>query len=108
MTAIHTMFDDRVQIYRRPGGKVWHCSTRVGGVRFRATTKEEDISRAKDYVEEWYLGLRGQLRAGAIVKKENSFQKAWDSYLEEVRVLAIRNRSSKYVKYMEHRVKLHV
>src|ERR1700761_1488324 len=100
MTAIHTMFDDRVQIYRRPGGKVWHCSTRVGGVGFGATPKKGILSRAKDCVEEWYLALRGQLRDGAIVKKENTFQQAWEGYLEEVRFLAIRNRSVKYVQYM--------
>ncbi len=49
--AAHTMFDGRLQIYKR--GRVWSCAARVGGQRFRHTTGEQDLDRAKDVAEEW-------------------------------------------------------
>ncbi|MBV8548675.1 MAG: site-specific integrase [Alphaproteobacteria bacterium] len=100
------MFDGRLQVYRRPGGRVWQCAARVGGVRFRESTHEENLDRAKDIAEEWYLDLRGKTRRGEIVakKKEPSFGDAWALYLKDVRVLAIGVRTPKYVQVMEQRV----
>lgn len=67
------MFDGRLQVYRRGTGRTWQCAARVGEQRFRSTTKEEDLDRAKDVAEEWYLGLRGKFRNGEITKKERTF-----------------------------------
>jgi hypothetical protein len=64
------MFDGRLQLYRRPGGRSWQMAARVGKCRFRETTKEESLDRAKDVAEERYLGLRGKLGNGEIQKKE--------------------------------------
>ena len=72
----HTMFDGRLQIYRRGEGRTWQCSARVGGKRFRESTHEEDLDRAKDVAEEWYLDLRGKLRRGEVVKDERKFKAA--------------------------------
>ena len=106
--AAHSMFDGRLQIYRRGDGKVWQCAARVGGSRFRNTTKETDLDRAKDVAEEWYLDLRGKLRGGQIVKQERTFRHAAEGYLKEVRVLAATTRSPKYVEYLEARMKKHI
>jgi hypothetical protein len=57
--AAHTMFDGRLQIYRRGTGKSWQMAARVGGRRFRASTDQEGLEQAKDVAEEWYLELRG-------------------------------------------------
>ncbi len=43
------------------------CAARVGGRRFRETTGEESLDRAKDVAEAWYLDLRGKLRNGMIL-----------------------------------------
>jgi len=109
--STHTMFDGRVQIYRRPGGDAWQCAARVGGKRFRATTGETSLERAKDVAEEWYLDLRGRLRNGEVVPdkpREKTFAEAWDGYSRQVRVLAATTRSPLYVKMLEMKVKRHI
>jgi len=109
--AAHTMFDGRLQIYRRTTQGPWQTAARVGGQRFRQSTGEEALDRAKDVAEEWYLDLRGKLRAGQIVSsvsKEKTFGEAAESFLGEVRVLAASVRSPSYVKMMELRMNVHV
>lgn len=109
--AAHTMFDGRLQIYRRTSHGPWQAAARVGGQRFRQSTGEEALDRAKDVAEEWYLDLRGKLRAGQIVSsvsKEKTFGAAAETYLREVRVLAASVRSPKYVSLMELRMNAHV
>src|SRR5258708_4348907 len=104
----HDMFDGRLQIYKRGQSRFWQCAARVGSQRFRETTKEESLERAKDVAEEWYLDLRGKLRNGEIVKKERTFEEAAEGYLKEVRVLAISTRSPKYVELLELRMRRHI
>lgn len=104
----HEMFDGRLQLYKRSGSRVWQCAASVGKQRFRQSTKEEDLSRAKDVAEEWYLELRGKLRAGEIVKKEKTFADAAELYVRDVKVLAVGVRSPLYLKYLEMRLRKHV
>lgn len=104
----HQMFDGRLQIYRRGEGRFWQCAARVGGQRYRETTREETLDRAKDIAEEWYLDLRGKLRRGEIIQKERLFKEAADHYLREVRVLAASSRSPKYVEILELRLNVHI
>lgn len=106
--ASHEMFDGRLQVYRRGGGKFWQCAARVGGKRFRATTKEERLDLAKQVAEEWYLDLRGKLRHGEIIPDERTFGRAAEEYLREVKVLTVGTRSPKYVELMELRMNRHV
>jgi integrase len=103
----HELFDGRLQIYRR-GGRNWQCAARVGGRRFRSTTGEESLARAKEIAEDWYLDLRGKLRSGEIVAVEKTFGEAAELYLREARVLAATVRSPVYVKDLEHRVRKHL
>lgn len=102
------MFDGRLQIYRRSDHGPWQAAARVGKRRFRQSLKEESLELAKDMAEEWYLGLRGKLRAGQIVPDERTFGQAADSYLREVRVLAASTRSARYIEILEQRMNRHV
>ena len=104
----HVMFDGRLQIYRRGDGKVWQCAARVGGERFRESTHEADLDRAKDVAEEWYLDLRGKLRHGQIIKKEHTFRDAANLYLKDARVLTVGVRSPRYVENVELRLNAHI
>jgi len=106
--AAHTMFDGRLQIYRRKDSGSWHAAARVGKRRFRQSLKEERLEQAKDIAEEWYLGLRGKLRAGEITPSEHTFKDAFEDYLRDVRVLAATERSPSYVTNLELRVRRHV
>ena len=91
----HQMFDGKLQVYRRGDGRIWQCAARVGGQRFRESTKEEALDRAKDVAEEWYLDLRGKLRHGEIIKKEKTFADAAELYLRDVRVLTVGVRNGR-------------
>ena len=107
----HTMFDGRLQVYRRADHGPWQAAARVGGQRFRQTTGETSLDRAKDVAEEWYLDLRGKLRTGRlepVAPKEKTFGEAAEAYLREVRVLAASVRSPSYVKMLELRMNAHV
>ncbi|MFT4255149.1 MAG: site-specific integrase [Caulobacter sp.] len=111
----HVMFDGKLQLYRRGASKVWQCAARVGGERFRETTRETELAQAKDIAEEWYLGLRGQLRSGQIVRKEKTFGEVAEEHMRQARVLAqtVRSpkytvRSPKYIEGMELRARAHV
>jgi integrase len=100
----HTMFDGRLQVYRRADGKTWQCAARVGGERFRESTRETELARAKDVAEEWYLDLRGRLRNGEIIRREKTFGEAAQHYMGHARVLAASTRSPAYVKNLELRM----
>ncbi|ATQ43136.1 integrase [Caulobacter mirabilis] len=102
------MFDGRLQVYRRDKGRTWQCAARVGGERFRESTGEEDLDRAKDVAEEWYLRLRGMVRNGEIKPKERSFGEAADHYMRQARVLAATVRSPKYIELLDLRMKRHI
>jgi integrase len=102
------MFDGRLQIYRRSDQGPWHAAARVGKKRFRQSLREESLERAKDIAEEWYLGLRGKLRAGQIVPDERTFGQAAEAYLKEARVLAATTRSPTYISNLELRMRAHV
>lgn len=106
----HSMFDGKLQVYQRAGSTVWQCAARVGGTRYRESTREEEFGAAKRVAEEWYLGLRGKLAAGVIVPKakERTFRDAALEYLAEVSVLVISARSSKYVEFMKIRMNRHI
>lgn len=104
----HTMFDGQLQVYRRGAGKTWQCAARVGGERFRESTRETELTRAKDVAEEWFLGLRGRLRNGEIVRREKRFGEAAEHYMRQARVLAATVRSPAYVEGMELRAKAHI
>ncbi len=107
----HSMFDGKLQLYRRSGGDIWQCAARFDGARFRESTHETDLDRARDKAELWYLQKRLDVRTGQIVpaaKKERTFREAWDLYLKDVKVLAIGVRTPRYVALMELRMKRHV
>ncbi|HEX3755812.1 MAG TPA: hypothetical protein VHV26_12140, partial [Rhizomicrobium sp.] len=109
--AAHTMFDGRLQLYRRKEAGPWQAACRVGRQRFRQSTGEQGLERAKERAEEWYLDLRGKLRGGLLEPtkpKAKTFGQAAELLLKEVRVLAISTRSPIYIELMELRMNVHV
>lgn len=115
----HWIFDKRVQIYQREQSAVWQCATRIDGDRFRASTGEENLARAISVAEEWYLDLRGQIRVREFASlsptapvapkvKERTFREVAKAYMAEIGVLAISNRSPKYVEFMTLRMNRHI
>ena len=121
----HELFDGRLQVYKRGEGRFWQCAARVGGQRYRESTKQESLALAKDVASDWYLSLDGKLRRGELAtegpsapsvtyrsakpkKNEPTFKEAYEAYLAEVKVLALSVRSPKYAFYMELRMNRHL
>ncbi|MDO7837081.1 site-specific integrase [Sphingobium sp. HBC34] len=121
----HDLFDGRLQVYKRGEGRYWQCAARVGGQRYRESTKQESLALAKEIAEDWYLSLHGKMRRGELSdpppssrsvnyhstkpkKHEPTFKQAYEEYLAEVKVLALSVRSPKYAQYMELRMNRHL
>jgi hypothetical protein len=62
----------------------------------RTSTKEESLSKAKEIAEDWYLQLRGKLRAGEI-KNEKTFREVSEHYLREYDIITQGERNKRYV-----------
>jgi integrase len=95
--------DGRLHVYRRENSRHWQASAFFEGKNHRVTTKEESLSRAKDFAEDWFLELKGKVRRGE-VKGGKTFKVAADQWLREIVVLTEGERSPKYVG--EHRARL--
>lgn len=102
----HEVLGGKVQLYKR-GGRFWHCSASVGGKQFRATTKEESLSLARDAAEDWFLTLRGKDRAG-LLQTEKTFQQAADQFLKEYGVITEGQRSPRWIEGYRIRLRLHL
>lgn len=104
--ASHEILGGLVQVYKR-GGKHWQCSASVAGRQRRTTTKEEGLTEAKQFAEDWFLELRGKARAG-LLKTEKSFAEAAEQFLKEYEVITEGQRSPKWVEGHGIRLRLHL
>jgi integrase len=108
MSARHEILGGKVQLYKRPSGRFWQCSTSIGGQQHRTTTKKEGIGEAEDAAEEWYLELRGKHvrgELGKLVPHEKTFKDAAEQFLREFPVLTEGQRSPIYIAGHERRVR---
>jgi integrase len=103
MAENHTIMGGKVHIYRRGDGPVWQCSTYLAGKNRRVSTREESLSKAKDFAEDWYLSLKGKARSGEL-KTEKTFAEAADQFMKEFPVITEGNRHPAYVE--GHRIRL--
>jgi integrase len=106
-TTRHSLLDNKVQLYRRPGSPHWQCSCSIGGRQRRTTTKEESLSRAKDVAQDWYLGLLGKYRAGGL-RDGKTFREAAERFMDEYETLNRDQRSAIYIKDHRFRIKNHL
>jgi len=107
MPEHHLILGDKVHIYKRPNSSLWQCSTYFAGKNRRTSTKEGSLSKAKEIAEDWYLRLRGKLRAGEI-KSEKTFREISDHYLHEYELMTQGQRNKKYVEGQHWRCRLYL
>lgn len=105
--ASHELMGGKLHIYKRENSRHWQCSTYLAGRNWRVSTKEDSLERAKDFAEDWYLGLRGKLRAGEI-KTGKTFREAAKQFLEEYPVITQGQRSPQYVESHTLRINVHL
>ncbi|MFN3701838.1 MAG: tyrosine-type recombinase/integrase [Alphaproteobacteria bacterium] len=107
MTESHTIFDGRIHVYKRDDSRYWQCAAFLNEKNFRVSTREESLSKAKDFAEDWYLELRGKHKRGELIE-EKTFNQAADQFLREYPVITEGNRNKVYVKGHEQRLALHL
>lgn len=105
--ASHEILGGLVQVYKRGDGRFWQCSASIKGRQYRATTKEQGLEQAKQFAEDWYLGLRGKAVAG-LLKTEKTFSQAADRFEEEYQKITEGQRSPRWVEGHKIRLKLHL
>jgi hypothetical protein len=101
------ILDGKVHVYKRPNSSLWQCSSYFAGKNRRTSTKEESLSKAKEIAEDWYLQLRGKLRAGEI-KSEKTFREVSEQCLREYDTIMQGQRNTQYVNGQRWRSSVHL
>ncbi len=96
MSEIHQILGGKVSIYRRERSRFWQCAASIDGRQWRTSTKNDSLSHAKDFAEDWYLELKGKSRAG-LLKGGKKFKEAATLFLEEYPILTQGQRSPTWI-----------
>jgi integrase len=107
MAERHDLMDGRLHVYRRERSGYWQCSTFLAGKNWRVSTREDSLSHAKDFAEDWYAELRGKRRAG-VLHVGKTFRQAAERFLEEYKVITAGERSPEYVHLLEEKLRVHL
>ncbi len=107
MAADHELMGGKLHVYKRENSTVWQCSTYLNGRNWRVSTKEEGLAQAKDFAEDWYLGLKGKVRAGELTGGV-SFKHAAKQFELEFEAITQGERSPSYVKQLKEKLRVHL
>src|SRR4029077_12729890 len=107
MPETHTILGGKVHVYRRDNSSRWQCATYLAGKNRRVSTKEDSLSKAKDFAEDWYLQLRGKARNGEI-SNEKTFRDAAVQFEREYQIITEGQRNAEYVEGHSTRLRLHL
>lgn len=105
--AKHKILGGKVHVYKRENSRFWQCSTYLAGRNRRTSTKEQSLSHAKDFAEDWYLELVGKHRRGEI-KDEKTFKLAGEQFAREYEIITEGQRSPRYVEEHHRRLRNHL
>ena len=107
MPEKHTILGGKVHVYRRDNSSRWQCATYLAGKNRRVSTKEDSLAKAKDFAEDWYLGLRGKLKNGEL-SNEKTFRDAAVQFEREYQIITEGQRNAEYVVGHSTRLRLHL
>ena len=107
MAEDHQLMGGKLHVYRRKNSGNWQCSTYLAGKNWRISTKEDSLSRAKDFAEDWYINLKGQNRFGQL-KVGKTFKQAAEQFLSEYEVITAGERNAKYVEGFGITLRVHL
>jgi integrase len=105
--AHHELMGGSLHVYKRENSRFWQCSTYLAGRNWRMTTKEESLAQAKDFAEDWYLGLKGKHRSGDL-KTGKTFRDAAAQFRREYETITEGTRNPEYVEGQWRRLDLHL
>ncbi len=103
----HTIMGGKVHVYKRENSRYWQCSTYLAGRNRRVSTKEDSLSHAKEFAEDWYLELRGKNRIGQL-KDEKTFADAAKQFRREYEIITEGERNEVYVEGHWRRLDIHL
>jgi len=103
----HELMGGKLHVYKRENSRFWQCATYLAGRNHRLTTKQESLAQARDFAEDWYLGLRAKDRLG-LIKNEKTFRHAAAQFLKEYEIITEGTRSPKWVEGYGIRLRLHL
>jgi hypothetical protein len=98
----------KLHVYKRENSSFWQCSAFLNGRNHRVSTKQDSLSHAKDFAEDWYLELKGKIKRGEVRDGGVTFAKAADEFLREVEALLAEERSPSFVAEHRWRLKVHL
>jgi integrase len=107
MAETHDLMGGKLHVYRRQSSGYWQCSTYMNGRNWRISTKEDSLSQAKDFAEDWYIGLRGKSKAGEL-KSGKLFKQVAEQFLKEYEAIVSGERNPRYAESHGHRLRLHL
>jgi integrase len=108
MPEHHTVLGGKVHIYKRDDdSRYWQCASYLAGKNRRESTKEESLAKAKDFAEDWYLGLRGKIRDGELIT-ERTFRDAAAQFEREYEIITEGQRNRVYVNDNKRRLRIHL
>ncbi|MCC8429899.1 phage integrase SAM-like domain-containing protein [Reyranella aquatilis] len=102
------LFGGDLRLYKRENSSLWQCSASLKGTNHRKSTKEDNLARAREIAEDWYLELRGKSRAGLLKGRETTFNEAANRFVEEYEIITEGERSEKYVQSHSDRLRVHL
>lgn len=107
MAEKHSLMGGKLHVYKRDNSGCWQCSTYLAGKNHRASTKEESLSKAKDFAEDWYLELHGKHKRGE-VKAGKTFKQVAAKFVHEYEVITDGERSPQYVQSHTDNIRVHL
>jgi integrase len=133
----HVLMDGALHVYRRENSRFWQCSTYLGSLNHRQTTKEVNLAAAKDFARDWYMERcvedrqRRRRRGGAALLDSPvqppvagpgastdgrrrrtptgpTFGDAASAFTSEFEVITLGERNAEYVKQKSDHVRVHL
>ncbi|MBX9859387.1 MAG: site-specific integrase [Sphingomonas sp.] len=131
----HVLMDGALHVYRRENSRYWQCSTYLGSLNHRQTTKEVNLAAAKDFARDWYMERcvedRQRRRGGALLLDSPvqlpvagpgastdgrrrrtptgpTFGDAANAFTSEFEVITLGERNAEYVKQKSDHVRVHL
>lgn len=127
--------DGALHVYRRENSRYWQCSTYLGSLNHRQTTKEVNLAAAKDFARDWYMERcvedRQRRRGGSLLLDSPvqlpaagpgastdgrrrrtptgpTFGDAANAFTSEFEVITLGERNAEYVKQKSDHVRVHL
>ena len=107
MAEHYQLMGGKLHIYKRENSNFWQCSAYLAGKNRRTTTKEESLSHAKEIAEDWYLEMRGKVRAG-VLHSGPTFKQAADQFFAEYETITQGQRSPRWVDQYEMMLRVYL